>query len=145
MLIHDACDEAQLLRLALAVHDEGLADQAFAAAQQRLDVNPGVPSIAATVAHCRGLVSNGQAELARAVELFAASPRPLAHASALEDLALSLIDGGERPAAVDRLDESHALTRGRARRGTRHVDTKLGINSRAELARVALAQAIPDG
>jgi hypothetical protein len=68
-----------------------------------------VPSIAATVAHCRGLLRNDQAELAHAVELFAASLRPLAHASALEDLALALIDGGERSNAVDRLDESQGL------------------------------------
>jgi DNA-binding CsgD family transcriptional regulator len=209
MLIHDACDEAQLLRLALTLHDEGLADRALAAARRRLDANPAVASIAATAAHCRGLLSNDQAELVRAVELFAASPRPLAHASALEDLALSLIDNS-RSGAVERLDESQALyvragatwdagrVRNRMRRlgirrrianparpangwagltpselkvvtltargltnrdvatrlfvsphtvsmHLRHVYTKLGINSRAELTRVALAHEVPDG
>jgi DNA-binding CsgD family transcriptional regulator len=210
MLIHDACDEAQLMRLALAVDDEGLADRAVTAAQQRLEANRDVSSIAATVAHCHGLLSNDQDELARAVALFAASPRPLAYASALEDLALSLIDGGDRPGAGERLEESlalyvragatwdagrvrHRMRRLGIRRRTvnpappangwvgltpselkvvtltaqgltnrdvaarlfvsshtvsmhlRHVYTKLGINSRAELARIAMSHEVPDG
>jgi DNA-binding CsgD family transcriptional regulator len=210
MLVHVASDEAQLLRLALAVHDHGLADQATAAAQRRLDLNPDVSSIAATVAHCRGLLSDDHDELAQAVELFAASTRPLAHASALEDLAIRLIDSSDRSGAAQRLEEALALydragatwdagrVRNQMRRlgirrrlvspasstngwagltqselkvvtlsaqgltnrdvatrlflsphtvsmHLRHVYAKLGINSRAELARIALAHEPADG
>jgi DNA-binding CsgD family transcriptional regulator len=142
-------------------------------------------------------------QLGRAVELFAASARPLAHASALEDLAGLLANEGDRSGAIDCLEQSLALyarsgatwDAGRVRNRMRvlgirrrvvsadppatgwgdltqselkvvnltaqgltnrdvasrlfvsphtvsmhlrHVYSKLGINSRAELARVAL-------
>ncbi|MFZ1996173.1 MAG: LuxR C-terminal-related transcriptional regulator [Solirubrobacteraceae bacterium] len=203
MLVHNHPDQAQLMRIAVAVRDNALAHRAVVTAQQRTDANPEVSSIAATVAHCRGLLSGDRVQLGRAVELFAASARPLAHASALEDLAGLLANEGDRSGAIDCLEQSLALyarsgatwDAGRVRNRMRmlgirrrvvsadppatgwgdltqselkvvnltaqgltnrdvasrlfvsphtvsmhlrHVYSKLGINSRAELARVAL-------
>jgi DNA-binding CsgD family transcriptional regulator len=203
MLLHVASDETALLRIALAAGDDALAGQATAAGRRRLDLNPDVPSIAATVAHNRGLRSDDHDELARAVDLFATSARPLAQASALEDLAAGLAARDDRPGATRRLEDAltlydHAgaswdaarvrnqmrrlgVRRRRSSRASaangwggltpaeidvvnlsaqgltnrevaarlflsphtvsmhlRHVYAKLGINSRAELARIAL-------
>jgi DNA-binding CsgD family transcriptional regulator len=109
MLLHVAADEAQLLRLALTVGDDGLADQATVAAQRRLDLNPDVPSIAATAAQTRGLRADDLVQLTQAVELFAASARPLAHASALEDLALGVVRRSDPRGAAKPLEEALAL------------------------------------
>jgi DNA-binding CsgD family transcriptional regulator len=109
MLLHVAADEAQLLRLALTVGDDGLADQATVAAQRRLDLNPDVPSIAATAAQVRGLRADDLEQLTQAVELFAASARPLAHASALEDLALGVVRRSDSRGAAKPLEEALAL------------------------------------
>jgi hypothetical protein len=82
----DVTDEAHLVRIALAADDLELAESAVVAAQRRAELNPGVGSVAGTAAHAQGLLSGSELELARAVELLAAGPRPLALASALEDL-----------------------------------------------------------
>jgi hypothetical protein len=49
-----------------------------AAAHRRAELNPDVRSLAATAAHTGGLMMGSATELAKAVELFADGPRPLA-------------------------------------------------------------------
>jgi DNA-binding CsgD family transcriptional regulator len=51
--------------------------------------------------HARGLVRRSEADLARAVELYEAGPRPLALASALEDLGVCSVEGGAAHVGVD--------------------------------------------
>ncbi|MGH3638947.1 MAG: helix-turn-helix transcriptional regulator [Mycobacterium sp.] len=82
----DVTDEVNMVRIALAVGDPKLGEEAEAAARSRLQLNPGVPSIAATAAHSTGLLHESQDDLVNAVALFDSGPRPLALASALEDL-----------------------------------------------------------
>jgi DNA-binding CsgD family transcriptional regulator/tetratricopeptide (TPR) repeat protein len=99
----DPMDEAQLVRAALAVADQRLADSAVSTAEGRHRLNPDVRSLAATAAHARGLRFDDGGELAAAVELFAEAPRPLAHASALEDLGRSQVSRGRREEGISSL------------------------------------------
>jgi DNA-binding CsgD family transcriptional regulator len=86
VLAREVCTEPHLVRLALAAHDETLADDAVSDAEQRGRRNPGVASIAATASHARGLRCDDPGDLRSAVELLDGGPRPHARASALEDL-----------------------------------------------------------
>ena len=86
VLAREVCTEPHLVRLALAARDEALADAAVSDAEQRGRRNPGVASIAATASHARGLRYDDPDDLLAAVELLDGGPRPLALASALEDL-----------------------------------------------------------
>ena len=99
----DPTDEPQLVRVALAIADEPLAGAAVATAEHRHHLNPDVRSLAATAAHARGLRFEDGGELARAAELFAAAPRPLARASALEDLGRWQVIRGQRPEGITSL------------------------------------------
>jgi DNA-binding CsgD family transcriptional regulator len=85
----DLADEPQLVRMALAVDDRELAESAVARANYRSERNPGTWSFAATAAHASGLVNGDTHKLFEAVSLFKQSPRPLALASAYEDLGLA--------------------------------------------------------
>jgi DNA-binding CsgD family transcriptional regulator len=82
----DPTDEPQLVRLSLLIGDDDLADAAVRAAEARRRDNPDVALLAATAEHARGLRAGDVGALAAAVELFGTTSRPLAHASALEDL-----------------------------------------------------------
>jgi DNA-binding CsgD family transcriptional regulator len=97
----DVMDEAQLVRIALAVQDHELAVHAVASAQRRSAVNPDVRSLAAAAAHVDGLLRHSQQRLAEAVELFEGGPRPLALASALEDLGAITVKNGVTQHAVN--------------------------------------------
>lgn len=100
----DVTDEPQLVRIALAGDDDELARAAVAQAEQRAGLNPQVPTIAATAAHARGLAEASGDMLARATELFGLGPRPLARASALEDLGVVRLRDGEPVAGLEALD-----------------------------------------
>jgi DNA-binding CsgD family transcriptional regulator/tetratricopeptide (TPR) repeat protein len=86
----DVTDEVQLARIAAATQDDGLARAAVTTSRRRAELNPGATCIAATASHVRGLVDGSRRDLERAVELFEQGPRPLALASALEDLGVCL-------------------------------------------------------
>lgn len=105
----DVTDEPQLVRIALASGDEGLAEVAAAQADRRAQLNPRVATIVATAAHARGLLGCNTADLERAVELFATGPRPLARASALEDLGVARARGGAVDAAIEAFDGALVL------------------------------------
>jgi DNA-binding CsgD family transcriptional regulator/tetratricopeptide (TPR) repeat protein len=96
----DVTDEAELVRLALAIGDTELADRAASIAEQRSRLNPEADVLAATAAQAHGLRSGNRAALTDAVERFSASSRPLASASALEDLGRAQVRDGLRDDAV---------------------------------------------
>jgi len=81
----DVTDEVHLARIALSVGDGDLAGQTLATVRRRLELNPGVRTIAAVEAQVSGLVEDRLEGLARSVALFEESPRRLALGSALED------------------------------------------------------------
>lgn len=106
LLALDTCDPPQLVRAALCAGDPALAAWAVEAAERRSALNPGEPQLAAVAAHARGLRDGDAHALAAAVEGLAGGTRPLALASALEDLGCAPIAREERVAAL-----SDALTR----------------------------------
>ncbi|MFJ9823080.1 AAA family ATPase [Streptomyces sp. NPDC101160] len=81
----DPADAPVLVRMALRAGRHERAAQAVALAERRAVLNPGLPFLAATAAHARGLLDNDLAPLVRAVRLYEDCPRVLARASALED------------------------------------------------------------
>jgi DNA-binding CsgD family transcriptional regulator len=105
----DVTDDPQLVRIALAAGDRELADAGAAQAERRAHLNPGVATIVATAAHARGLLEADVAELERAVTLFASGPRPLAHASALEDLGVAHARAASAQDAIEALDGALVL------------------------------------
>jgi DNA-binding CsgD family transcriptional regulator len=96
----DIADEVQLARIALASDDGELAQLALAKARRRAALNPAVASIVATAAHVSGLLEGSPEDLEEATKLFEHGPRRLEHASALEDLGVSLVPTN-RDAAID--------------------------------------------
>ncbi len=105
----DVTDEPQLVRIALAAGDDEMAEVAAAQADRRAQRNPRVATIVATAAHARGLLTSSTSDLERAVKLFATGPRPLARASALEDLGAARARAGAVDAAIKELDDSLVL------------------------------------
>ena len=84
--------------IAAAVGDAELADKAVSLAQRRADQNPGVLSCQAAAAHCRGIWTESGDDLTLAASLYNDGKRPLAYASALEDLGRVLTQHGrQRP------------------------------------------------
>ncbi|MDX6490997.1 MAG: hypothetical protein QOD43_1242 [Gaiellaceae bacterium] len=109
----EAADDPQLVRIAMVVGDDELAHHTDAQAARRSELNPGVKSLAAVAAHTRGLATGTVGDLETAVRLFAEGPRPLALASALEDL-------GRMKAVAGAIEE-----------GTSAFDHALGITTNA--------------
>jgi DNA-binding CsgD family transcriptional regulator len=103
---HEVAYDAERVRIAAAVGDEELADHAISLAERRASLNPDVPSCAAAAAHARGIWADSAEHLERAVSLYRDGPRPLAHASALEDLGRVLAQRGDNVAAIAALDEA---------------------------------------
>ena len=107
---HDVGIDPELVRIALAVGDDELVSRAIAVAEQRSEYNPEVRSHAAIAAHLRGLARHDARELKFAVSALSEVPRPLALASALEDLGRVRLDEGATEAAVAAFDQALALT-----------------------------------
>jgi DNA-binding CsgD family transcriptional regulator len=99
----DVTDDPHLVRIALDAGDTRLAADTVAAAEERARRNPGIGSVRAAAAQARGLLEADVALLAEACLLFAAAPRPLAFASALEDLGVMQVRTGALEAGVDTL------------------------------------------
>jgi len=111
-LLIDPADPPQLVRIALACGDDQLAAEAVAIAERRCQRNPGVASLDAIAAHARGLRDGDTAELARAVQRFAHSPRRLALASAVEDLGRLLVRDGRMAEGIGQLNQALELYAG---------------------------------
>jgi DNA-binding CsgD family transcriptional regulator len=105
----DPSDDPQLVRIAMASGDHGLAEAATAAAERRRDLNPSAPAIAASAAHARGLLTGDRRLLAGAVSTLQTGGRKLALASVLEDLAVMDVRAGEPEQAVTALDRALVL------------------------------------
>lgn len=106
---HDVADDPRLVRIALAVGDDELARHMSAVAEQRRQRNPDIKSAQAAVAHVRGLLRGSAPDLMEAAAKFGDSSRPLAQASALEDLGLYHLARGERDDAISVFDHALAL------------------------------------
>lgn len=99
----DVTDDPQLVRIALAVNDSRLAEDTVAAAEQRARRNPAIDSVRAAAVHARGLHTADLALLAEACRLLETVPRPMALASALEDLGVAQLRAGAVEAGLDTL------------------------------------------
>jgi len=102
-------DDPQLVRIAAAVGDEELAGHAIEQAEHRCELNPGVVSFKAAVAHAKGLWQGSTRHLETAASLFDTGPRPLATASALEDLGRLQAAEGATDDAITSLDRALAI------------------------------------
>jgi DNA-binding CsgD family transcriptional regulator len=102
-------DDPQLVRIAVAAGDEELAEHAIEQAEQRCELNPGVVSFKAAVAHARGLWRSSTRLLDTAASLFETGPRPLPAASALEDLGRLQAAEGATDDAIASLDRALAI------------------------------------
>jgi DNA-binding CsgD family transcriptional regulator len=108
----DPGDPPQLVRIALACGDDELASQAVAIAERRDQRNPAVASLEAIAAHARALRDGDIAALRHAVRQFAASPRRLALASAVEDLGRLLVRDGQTADGISELNQALKLYAG---------------------------------
>jgi DNA-binding CsgD family transcriptional regulator len=107
---HEITDDAERVRIAAAAADEELANHAIALAERRATLNPNVASSAAAAAHVRGIWFESIADLERAVDLYRDGPRPLAYASALEDLGRARAQHGEAATAIGSFDDALSIT-----------------------------------
>jgi DNA-binding CsgD family transcriptional regulator len=105
----DLTDEVQLIRIALAADDNELAEHAADTVRRRSQLNPEVRSLEAAAAHATGLMNHSQKDLAEAVELYEQGPRPLALASALEDLGRVALDDGGTQHGIDAFSRALVL------------------------------------
>ncbi len=105
----EIADDPQLVRIAVAAGDEELAARAVEQAAHRCELNPGVVSFEAAAAHARGLREDSAGQLETAAALFATGPRPLATASALEDLGRLQAAQGAADDAIASLDRALAI------------------------------------
>jgi DNA-binding CsgD family transcriptional regulator len=105
----EIADDPQLVRIAVAVGDEELAEHTIEQAEHRCALNPGVVSFKAAVAHARGLRRRSTDDLQTAASFFETGPRPLATASALEDLGRLQAAEGATGDAIDSLDRALAI------------------------------------
>jgi DNA-binding CsgD family transcriptional regulator len=97
------CDDPHVVRAALRIQAFDVADQVIAEARARAAKNPAVASLQASAAHAHGLRHQNAAELRSAVQDFTGGPRPLALASALEDLGALSAREGRQDEAIDAL------------------------------------------
>jgi DNA-binding CsgD family transcriptional regulator/tetratricopeptide (TPR) repeat protein len=102
----DITDETHMVRIAVAAGDVELAAATANAAERRAEANPTLAAIVGTAAHARGLLDSGTQHLERAVEQFGRTSRPLALASALEDLGARRIAAGAEEEGIADFDRA---------------------------------------
>jgi DNA-binding CsgD family transcriptional regulator len=95
-----------LVRGALAVGDQVRAAELAAETKRLAAANEGDPDMAAAAAHVGGLVERDPAAIELAADRYCA---PLARAWATEDAGIARAERGDRPTAVARLRQAHAL------------------------------------
>jgi DNA-binding CsgD family transcriptional regulator len=108
----DVTDDVQLIRIALASGDRMLAEHAAGAVQRRWQLNREIRSLQAAAAHATGLLNHSEKDLAVAVKLYEKGPRPLALASALEDLGGIAADSGGTHRGIDAFNRALVLYAG---------------------------------
>jgi DNA-binding CsgD family transcriptional regulator len=102
----EIADDPQLVRIAAAAADEELANRAIELARQRSKINPEVQSIKAVADHAEGIWCESVESLRAAVLGLEGGPRPLARASALEDLGRLLLKRGDTTDAIAAFDQA---------------------------------------
>ena len=107
---HDPADDPEILRIALACADDELVAHVVDMAERRHRLNPSVRSLQAAAAQVRGLADHATDKLEAAAGLYRTVSRPLALASALEDLGRARVDDGVTSDAVAAFDEALAIT-----------------------------------
>ena len=107
---HEMTDDVELLRIAKAVSDEQLGEAVLRLTEHRASLNPDAHSCRAVAAHARGLWSGSVEDLGLAASLLRSGPRPLALASALEDLGLCQLRAGATAEAIKSFDEALRAT-----------------------------------
>jgi DNA-binding CsgD family transcriptional regulator len=107
---HEVTDDAEQVRIAAAVGDAELAKHVISLAERRSERNPGVLSCRAALSHCRGIWADSVNEMRVAASIYEEGPRPLAYASALEDLGRILTQRGDAPGAIDAFDKALLVT-----------------------------------
>jgi DNA-binding CsgD family transcriptional regulator len=136
---HDPADDAEIVRIALASSDDELAAEVVGLTERCHRLNPSVGSLQAAAAHVRGLAEHATDQLEAAAGLYRTASRPLALASALEDLGRARVDDGATSNAIAAFDEALAITveigaswdAARIRRRLR----RLGVRRRVQLPR----------
>jgi DNA-binding CsgD family transcriptional regulator len=103
----DVADEPHLVRIALAADDAELVNATVTTAEARAALNPAIRSVQGAAAHARGLAEKDIAQLANAAQLLDTGQRPVALASALEDLGRAQLRAGSLTPGLASLD--HAL------------------------------------
>jgi DNA-binding CsgD family transcriptional regulator len=106
----DVTDQIALVRLALSVGDQTLAQRAVDLASDRASLNPTIDTVNGAAMHARGLLDGDLALLNAAVEHFERGPRRPALASALEDQGVAALAHGDSKAAIDSFDRALGLT-----------------------------------
>ncbi|MER6398408.1 AAA family ATPase [Kitasatospora sp. NPDC001603] len=104
----DPMDTPALVRMALRAGASDRAAPAVEVAERRAARNPDFTILAASAAHARGLLDNDLAHLRHAARLYEGCSRPIARASALEDVGRKLATT-RRPEAVPYLDKALVL------------------------------------
>jgi DNA-binding CsgD family transcriptional regulator len=156
----EVVDDVEMMRIAAAVGDEELAEHTIELADKRAALNPDVPSCSAVAAHIKGVWRESLDDLELAVSLFREGPRPLAYASALEDLGRLKAQRGDKADGLALLDEALTIdaqagatwdvarVRGRLRRlGARQKATVRAKSGWAALteAEMAVATLVAEG
>jgi DNA-binding CsgD family transcriptional regulator/tetratricopeptide (TPR) repeat protein len=106
---HDTANDPELVRIAIAVGDDELITRTIATAERRHQLNPDVRSLGACAVHLKGLAHHSAADLEAAVFLLQSISRPLALASALEDLGRLRLDDGNTKGGIDAYDQALAI------------------------------------
>ena len=108
----EMADDPQLVRIAAAAADEELANRVIDLARQRSKVNPEIRSIRAIADHAEGIWHESAESMSSAVTDLEGGPRPLACASALEDLGRVLLKQGDTGEAVVAFDRALTVCAG---------------------------------
>jgi DNA-binding CsgD family transcriptional regulator len=105
----EMADDPQLVRIAAAAADEELATRVITMAKRRCELNPEVRSMRAVADHAEGIWYESAECLSSAVSNFEEGPRPLAYASALEDLGQVLLKRGDSSGAIGEFDRALSI------------------------------------
>ncbi len=105
----EAEDAPQMVRIGIASADDELASTTVALAETRSHRNPLVQSLAGAAAHARGLWTGSLPDLKAAAALLGDGPRPLAFASALEDLGRLAVKEGLLEDGIAALDRALSI------------------------------------
>lgn len=106
----DVTDQIGLVRLALAVGDRTLAEQAAELASERASLNPSIDTVVGAATHAQGLLEGDLELLKTAVTHFERAPRRPALASALEDHGVAALENGATAEAVTSFERALELT-----------------------------------